>query len=108
MRAFVGVHLPEHEANQLWRGCWVHLESFAFWCGANGVRKSAERRSKSAELIDVPDKRVEVDGWTYAAVTRLGGFDFDVRRGDTGVSGKISARLRIDAPSPCTITGKRD
>lgn len=103
-RAFVGVHLPQHEANQLWRGCWVHLENFAFWYGANGVRRSAELRSKSAELFDVPDKRVEVDGWTYTAVTRLGGFDFDVRRGDIAVSGMVSARLRIDAPSPCTIT----
>ena len=53
-RAFVGVHLPEHEADQLWQGCWVHLENFAFWCGANGVRSSAELRSESAELLDVP------------------------------------------------------
>uniref|UniRef100_A0A942Y809 ApeA N-terminal domain-containing protein n=1 Tax=Neobacillus citreus TaxID=2833578 RepID=A0A942Y809_9BACI len=102
-RAFVGVHLPEEEHQQLWQGCWAHLENFAYWSGADGVRRSAELRSKSADLVEVPDKTVEVDGWTYTSVTRVGGFDFDVRRGDISVSGLMSARLRIDAPGPCTI-----
>lgn len=102
-RAFVGLHLPEEEHEQLWQGCWVHLENFAYWSGANGVRRSAELRSRSADLVEVLDKAVEVDGWTYTLVTRVGGFDFDVRRGDISVSSLVSARLRIDAPGPCTI-----
>lgn len=101
-RAFIGVHLASDKLDA-WGGCWVQLENLAAWLASGSVRRSAELRSKFAELVDVEDQRVEVDGWTYTVVTRHGGFDFDVRRGDVSVTGLTSTRLHIAAPEPCTV-----
>jgi len=55
------LHISE-EGEQHRQGCSVHLENLAYWIGGNGLPRSAELRSKSAELVEVPDKTVEVDG----------------------------------------------
>lgn len=101
-RAFIGVHLAVDEP-AAWQGCWVQLENLAPWLGPESIRQSAEIRSTSAELVSVADRSVAIDGWAYTAVTRNGGFDFDIQRGDVSVVGLTSTRLRIDAPGPCTI-----
>lgn len=100
-RAFIGVHLAP-DAPNIWQGCWVHLENFGAWLGPNGVKLPRDSQASTAELIDVSDSSVQVDGWTFTAMTRHGGFDLDVRRRDVAVTGLTSARLRIEAPEPCS------
>ncbi|WP_123356733.1 HEPN domain-containing protein [Frigoribacterium sp. PhB160] len=101
-RAFIGTHIDPDEP-AVWQGAWVQLENLVTWLGTESIRQSAEIRRGSAAFAAVPDRSVVVQDWTYTAVKRHGGFDFDLQRGDASVVGLTSTRLRIDAPSPCTI-----
>ena len=101
-RAFIGTHIKPDEP-AVWQGAWVQLENLVTWLGTESIRQSAEIQRESAQFAAVPDQSVVVQDWTYTAVKRHGGFNFDLRRGDASVVGMTSTRLRIDAPSPCTI-----
>ena len=100
-RAFIGVHLSL-DTLDTWQGCFVHLENFGAWRGSTAMKLTREGTSITAELGYVEDSVVEIDGWTFTAITRHGGFDLDARRNEVSVTGLTNTRLRIDAPSPCT------